>query len=273
MIAHRRSHSKPLAGRSAIVTGAMNASGLRIARALIDAGADIMLNDFGSSSAIDRICADLEQASSAAVLYNAADVRRPDQAKRLFLQTVALFGWVDILVNNSSEPETMIADPSKEDLARMIHTNFEAAFRMTRASFALMKRRRWGRIINIPPIHREVICADGAGHRAARVALFGLTRVTALAGLDHGVTCNVIRPACYDRRPRHDASRCPGKIDAPRSRAHLRSATPEIDIGDTVIALCVGHSRSISGSEVPARAERKVSPLFARAGRQDAASK
>ena len=72
-----------LDGRVAVVTGSTSGIGLGVARALADAGADIVLNGLGDRAAIDAACAELERAHGARILYSDANLLEPTGARAL----------------------------------------------------------------------------------------------------------------------------------------------------------------------------------------------
>jgi 3-hydroxybutyrate dehydrogenase len=186
---------RALRGRSAIVTGSSSGSGLGIARALARAGADVMLNGFGDAAEIDRIRAGLADETGVEVRYDGADVSRSEAIAGMIEAANVAFGKVDILVNNAgiqfvSPLESFPA--AKWDA--IIAINLSAAFHASRAVFADMKTRQWGRIINVASAHGLIASPFKAAYVAAKHGVVGLTKVTALEGAESGVTCNAICP-------------------------------------------------------------------------------
>ena len=76
----------------------------------------------------------------------------------------------------------------------IIAINLNAVFHATRAVFADMKARKWGRIVNIASVHGLIASAYKSAYVTAKHGVIGLTKVTALEGAEHGVTCNAICP-------------------------------------------------------------------------------
>jgi 3-hydroxybutyrate dehydrogenase len=76
----------------------------------------------------------------------------------------------------------------------VIATNLSAAFHTCRCVLPGMKRRGWGRIINIASAHGLVASAEKAAYVAAKHGVVGLTKVVAIETADHGITCNAICP-------------------------------------------------------------------------------
>src|SRR6266851_3813744 len=92
---------KMLVGKSAIVTGSTSGIGLGIARALAASGANVLLNGFGDRQEIETICADITAESGVAAHYDTADMSKPEAVEGLAHRAAALFGSVDIIVNNA----------------------------------------------------------------------------------------------------------------------------------------------------------------------------
>ncbi len=184
-----------LAGKSAIVTGSTSGIGLGIARRLAAAGADIMLNGFGDAKEIESLRAGLAAECKVKVVYDGADLSKPEAAAAMVENAKKAFGKLDILVNNAGIQFVAPIEefpPARWDAILAI--NLSAAFHTIRAAFADMKARKWGRIVNIASAHGLVASPFKAAYVAAKHGLVGLTKVVALEGAEFGVTCNAICP-------------------------------------------------------------------------------
>src|SRR5688572_5960120 len=94
--------SHPLSGKVAVVTGSTSGIGLGVARAFASAGAHVIINGLAQQREVDFVCSELEKANPASrVVYNGANLMKPDEATGLVADTIASFGTVDILVNNA----------------------------------------------------------------------------------------------------------------------------------------------------------------------------
>src|SRR6266850_5839079 len=96
----RRIHMSELTGKVAIVTGASKGIGAGIARGLAAAGAAVVVNYASSREGADRVVADITAKGGKAIAVQ-GDVASAADVKRLFEQTKASFGRLDVLVNNA----------------------------------------------------------------------------------------------------------------------------------------------------------------------------
>jgi 3-hydroxybutyrate dehydrogenase len=184
-----------LKGKSAVVTGSTSGIGLGIARALATQGANVMLNDFGDAQQIEQLRAQLAAEHGVQVLYSNADMSEPREIEVMIAAAERAFGAVDILVNNAGIQHVAPVDefpPEKWD--QIIAINLSSAFHTTRAALPGMKRRGWGRIVNIASAHGLVASPFKSAYIAAKHGIVGFTKTVALEVAKQGITCNAICP-------------------------------------------------------------------------------
>ena len=182
-------------GKVAIVTGAASGIGLAIARDFAKQGIHVTLSD------IDVAGGQAAAAELPGARFQAADMTKSADIERLVADTIAAEGQVDILVNNAGiQYVAPITEFPEAKWRQIIDLMLTAPFLLTKAVLPEMYTRKWGRIINIASVHALRASAFKSAYVSAKHGLLGLTRVTALEGAEHGVTCNAICPS-YVRTP------------------------------------------------------------------------
>jgi 3-hydroxybutyrate dehydrogenase len=174
-------------GKVALVTGSTSGIGLGIARALAAAGADIVLNGFGDGAAIQE---QMAREFKVRVSHDGADMAKPGEIRRMIERAAP-----DILVNNAGiQHVAPVEDFPDERWDAVLAINLSASFHAIKAALPQMRRRGWGRIVNIASAHGLVASVNKAAYVAAKHGLVGLTKVVALETAATGVTCNAICP-------------------------------------------------------------------------------
>ena len=184
-----------LEGKVAIVTGAASGIGLAIARDFAQHGVRVIVSDVdveGGRTAADAL---------PGARFLAADMTKGQDIEQLVAQTIADEGQVDILINNAGiQHVAPITEFPEAKWRQIIDIMLTAPFLLTKAVLPGMYAHKWGRIINVASVHALRGSAFKSAYVAAKHGLLGLTRVTALEGAEHGVTCNAICPS-YVRTP------------------------------------------------------------------------
>ncbi|GAA3902764.1 3-hydroxybutyrate dehydrogenase [Sphingomonas limnosediminicola] len=255
--------TQPFAGRVAVVTGSTSGIGLAIARALMRAGADVVINGLGAPAEIEHVRASLEtERHQSRVVYNGANLMKGDEAAGLIEETLIGFGRIDILVNNAGiQHVSPIETFPPEKYEAIIALNLSAAWYTTRAAFASMKQTGFGRIINVASAHGLVASPFKSAYVAAKHGIVGLTKTVALEGAEHNVTCNAICPG-YVWTPLvenqiADTAKARGITREEVIRDVLLAAQPnklfaEADeLGALTVFLCGPGGRSITGTALP----------------------
>jgi 3-hydroxybutyrate dehydrogenase len=252
----------PLSGRVAIITGSTSGIGLGIARALAEAGADIVLNGLGDLGQIETTRSELASATGVRVNYNGANLLDGVDAAALVTETIDEFGKIDILVNNAGIQHVSPVEDFPVDKWNAIQAlNLSASFHTTRVAFGAMKAAGWGRIINLASVHGLIASPYKSAYVAAKHGILGLTKTVGLEGAQFGVTCNAICPG-YVWTPLvegqiEDTAKARGITRDDVINNVLLAAQPTKrfvtveELGAVSVFLCSESARSITGVALP----------------------
>jgi 3-hydroxybutyrate dehydrogenase len=184
-----------LSKRNALVTGSTSGIGLAIARALAEAGANVVINGMGEAAAIEKERASLEKEFGVKAFYNGADMLKAGEIAGMVADVQARLGSLDILVNNAGiQFVSPVEDFPIEKWDAIIAINLSAVFHAIRAAVPGMKARKWGRIINTASAHSLVASPFKSAYVSAKHGVAGLTKTVALELATFGITANCISP-------------------------------------------------------------------------------
>jgi 3-hydroxybutyrate dehydrogenase len=253
--------SRMLKGEAAIVTGSTSGIGLGIASALAAQGARVMLNGFGDSAAIEEIRKGLADRYDVKTAYSPADMSKPPDIRGLIADAERVFGFVSILVNNAGiQHVAPVEDFPDDKWDAIMAINLSAAFHASKATLPGMKRRQWGRIINIASAHGLVGSTEKGAYVVAKHGLVGLTKVIAIECANSGVTCNAICPGWVLTplvQKQIEAKAKEDGISVEQAKEHLlrekqpmlKFTTPE-EIGGLAVFLCSEDAATMTGGTV-----------------------
>jgi NAD(P)-dependent dehydrogenase (short-subunit alcohol dehydrogenase family) len=185
-----------LSGRKAAVTGGGRGIGAEIARALAEAGAEVIILDIDAETA-EETATELT-ADGHVAHYRQVDLTKPDVVEALVVDLLDSVGPIDILVNNAGI--VLVVDPletSAEDWKRTMEVNVDAVFYCSQAFGRQMIKRGSGSIVNIGSL------AGFGGLRpqnplpycTSKGAVHSLTKSLAVAFAPHNVRVNAVAPS------------------------------------------------------------------------------
>ena len=187
-----------LQNRIALVTGASRGIGRSIALALARAGCHMAVNYRQQAAAAEEVRQAIEKLGRRAIVVQ-ADLAVPGEVERLVSETEGQLGEVEILVNNAGIAQIKpVAEITLADWEQIVRVNLTSAFLVTQRVLPNMRRRRWGRIINLSSVAAQTGGVVGPHYAASKAGLLGLTHSYASLLAKEGITANAIAPALLE---------------------------------------------------------------------------
>jgi 3-oxoacyl-[acyl-carrier protein] reductase len=191
-----------LRNRVAVVTGGTRGIGRGIALGLAREGARIALvyrtNKIAAQTALRQL-----QAVGADCVAVETDITEPARAEQLMRTVADRYGRIDVLVNNVGDFRWgTLAESSVEEWTSIFDSNVSTVFYMCRAALPLMRKGRWGRIINLGAVGAERAFGQAkiSAYAAAKAAVVAMSRSLALEEAKNGITVNVVNPSSIDEK-------------------------------------------------------------------------
>ena len=182
-------------GKTALVTGSTSGIGLGIAQTLAAQGASVILNGFGDAAEIEHLRAGMAERHGVEVRYSDADMSRPEAIEAMMGRALAEFGSIDLLINNAGiQHVAPVEDFPVEKWYAILAINLSATFHTVRLALPAMKRRGFGRIVNIASAHALVASPYKSAYVTAKHGVAGFTKTIALETAEAGITVNAVCP-------------------------------------------------------------------------------
>jgi NAD(P)-dependent dehydrogenase (short-subunit alcohol dehydrogenase family) len=187
-----------LEGRVAIVTGGAGGLGLEMARALAEAGADVVV----CSRDGDR-CVEIARALGGRALGLRCDVRSESEVDAAVGTVMETLGRIDVLVNNAGTARSASPEETRlEDWHKVLDVNLTGTFLMARrVGRELIAGGRGGRIVNVSSMAGLVGAPsrimDAVAYSTSKGAVVSFTRDLAVKWAPHGITVNALAPGWF----------------------------------------------------------------------------
>ncbi len=237
-----------LTNQLALVTGGGTGLGLAMCKALVEAGARVVITG-RREEPLKQACAEIGSAAS----YIQHDVTDLPSIPALIETIEFQHGPLDILINNAGFNKKQKAiDTSDADLAAMMTTHLFGGYALSRECGKRMMARGQGSIIMIVSMTSLFGIPGVSAYGAAKSALLGLTRHLAVEYSPYGVRVNAIAPGWLDSAlVQASFAGDPKRKERILNRTPMgRIGMPE-DIGGAAVFLCSPAANFVTGVVLP----------------------
>jgi len=185
-----------LNGRVALVTGASRGIGASTAKILAQRGARVAMGA-RTVSDLQAVAASIQKKGGKALVVP-CDVVDPSQVRAMIEAVTKKWGRLDILVNNAGlgTPAKPVEEVSPEEWDETILLNLKSVFLCTRAAAPVMKRQKYGRIVNVSSFAGRFFSRlSGPSYSSAKAGVLGFTRHMAAELGPFGICVNSVAPS------------------------------------------------------------------------------
>jgi len=235
------------AGKNVLVTGAQRGIGLEVAIRFGRAGADVALNFLDDEAGAKSAAAEIIALGRRAVTL-AADVAKPEQARRLVAEAERALGPLDVLVNNAAIfPRAPFLELTETTWDSVLDTNLKATFVCAQeAARRMVAAGRPGAIINLSSGAPYRGSMRATAYMASKLGIVGLTRGMARELGPHGIRVNAVAPGIVNTAMPRLGNTEEALAALGRANPMGRLAEPD-DIADVIVFLATDAARYLAG--------------------------
>lgn len=186
-------------GKSVLITGAERGIGKALAHRFAAEGARVFLNTLSPVEACGNLLAEIVPSGKGDAHAFQADIRDPDAIRAMFQAVEAMYGGLDVMINNAGVESVVSAlDLRVEEWDRIMNTNLRGAFLCAQQAARIMKPQGGGVIVNISSMHDSVPRLGTAHYCASKAGLTMLTKTLALEWAEYGIRVVGISPGAIE---------------------------------------------------------------------------
>jgi len=238
-----------LKDRTAVITGASKGLGRAMALALAAEGARVALVSRDREK-LTAVADEVTAAGGRATVFT-ADVTSEEDVRRVESEILAVYGKVNILINNAGvNVRKPVVDFTLQEWRLVMDTNVTAAFLMCRSFVPAMTGQGYGRILNMTSIMSHVSLPGRIAYSTSKTALLGMTRTLALELAPEQITVNGISPGPFGTEMNKPL------MENPEINAQFMASIPlgrwgkVEEIGQLALYLCSEDAGFITGTDI-----------------------
>jgi 3-oxoacyl-[acyl-carrier protein] reductase len=187
-----------LKGRVALVTGGSRGIGRAIGISLAEAGAAVAVNYLSKAAEAHAVVTAIHKQGGRAISVG-ADVSKAAAVNGMVAGVERELGPIDVLINNAGIAiNRPVEELTEEDFDLTMAVNLKSVFLCTQAVLPGMRKRRWGRIVNISSGAARGAGGVGPHYNASKAGLEGMTRGYAARLVKEGITVNAVAPSLIE---------------------------------------------------------------------------
>lgn len=234
-----------LKDKNILITGGSRGIGKGIVETFADHGAQIGFTYHSSQQPADELVEQLNQKGTKAKAYK-SDASNFEQAENLVKDFVEDFGSIDVLINNAGiTKDNLLMRMNEDDFNRVVQTNLNSVFNLTKASLRPFLKQRSGSIINISSVVGLKGNPGQANYAASKSGIIGFTKSVALELGSRNVRANVVAPGFIETEMTEKLDE--KTVQTWRDAIPLkRGGTPE-DVANTCLYLASDLSAYVTG--------------------------
>ena len=244
--------------KNVLIIGGLGGIGINICKLFIKDHKVIIVDNLPTKTFVKKL-SDINKKNL--ILYKKIDLTKTSQIKNLFQQLKKKFSSIDILINCAGiQHLSSVENFSEEMWEKVISINLSSSFYTSKYAIPLMRKNKWGRIINIASTHGLVASVNKSAYVASKHGMIGLTKTIALETATSPITCNAICPGWVDtplvsrqieqRVKKNKTSRKKEELNLLKEKQPNLSFIKGSDIAALAYFLCTDEAKDITGSSI-----------------------
>ena len=247
--------------KNVLITGGLGGIGVSICNLFIKDHNVIIVDNLPNKSFSKKLSDHTIINNKNIILYKKINLTKTSQIKNLFQQLKKKFSSIDILINCAGiQHLSSVENFSEEMWEKVISINLSSSFYTSKYAIPLMRKNKWGRIINIASTHGLVASVNKSAYVASKHGMIGLTKTIALETATSPITCNAICPGWVDtplvsrqieqRVKKNKTSRKKEELNLLKEKQPNLSFIKGSDIAALAYFLCTDEAKDITGSSI-----------------------
>ena len=266
--------SQPLAGQTALVTGAASGIGAGVARALAAAGAAVAVNYVAGAEQAEAVVGEIREAGGTAMAVR-ADVSREDEVEAMFCATLDAWDGLDILVSNAGiQKDAALTEMTLAQWNAVIGVNLTGTFLCAREAARTMIRRgirpgvsrAAGKILCISSVHEVIPWAGHVNYAASKGGMKLFMQSLAQELAPHRIRVNSVAPGAIQTPINRAAWETPAALESLLTLIPYGRIGQPQDIGNAVAWLASDAADYVHGQTIFVDGGMTLYPEFARGG-------